>query len=241
MSDPVEYARRDPASHPPALSPDYRSTRSRSPTRPLIALPQTVSETTGPAFGHDTLGAQDHDLLVNFAADGDPIGERIVLHGRVLDGDGRPVPGALIELWQANAGGRYRHVTDGYMAPLDPNFSGCGRTLSGTDGSYEFLTIRPGPYPWPNSDNSWRPAHIHLSVFGTAFCQRLITQLYFEGDPLIALCPIVQAVGDPVAVARLIAALDMEAARPFDALAYRFDVVLRGNAQTPFESRPEGS
>ena len=150
------------------------------------------------------------------------------------------MPQTLVEVWQANAAGSYRHANDSYQAPLDPNFAGCGRTLTGDDGSYRFLTIMPGAYPWPNGPNTWRPAHIHFSVFGMAFCQRLITQMYFEGDPLIPLCPIVQSVANPTAIERLIAPLDMDAAQPFDALAYRFDIVLRGRAQTPMENRPEG-
>lgn len=240
MSD-EGFVRRDPASHPPALAPDYRSTRLRAPSRPLLTIPQTLSETTGPAFGQDVIGPLDHDLLQNAVAGGVPIGARIIVHGRVQDGGGRPVPDTLVEVWQANAAGRYRHVNDGYQGPLDPNFSGWGRTLTGADGSYRFLTVMPGAYPWPNGPNSWRPAHIHFSVFGTAFCQRLITQMYFQGDPLIPLCPIVQSVADPAAVERLIAPLDMEAAQPFDALAYRFDIVLRGRAQTLMENRPEGA
>ena len=196
---------------------------------------------TGPVFGQADLDPLDHDLLQNHAIDGLPVGERILLHGRVIDQDARPVAGTLVEIWQANAGGRYRHVNDGYLAPLDPNFGGCGRTLTGADGSYRFHTIRPGPYPWPNGPNSWRPAHIHVSVFGSGFAQRLITQLYFEGDPLIPLCPIVQSVPDKGAVDRLVARLDMDAAVPFDCLAYRFDVVLRGPASTLFENKPEGN
>ncbi|MDH3668532.1 MAG: protocatechuate 3,4-dioxygenase subunit beta [Paracoccaceae bacterium] len=240
MSD-AGFVRRDPASHPPALAPDYRSTRLRAPARPLLTIPQTLSEITGPAFGHEAIGPLDHDLLQNASVDGAPIGARIIVHGRVLDGDGRPVPETLVEVWQANAAGRYRHANDGYQAPLDRNFSGLGRALTDADGSYRFLTVMPGAYPWPNGPNSWRPAHIHFSVFGAAFCQRLITQMYFEGDPLIRLCPIVQSVADPDAVARLIAPLDMDQAQPFDALAYRFDIVLRGRAQTPMENRPEGA
>jgi protocatechuate 3,4-dioxygenase beta subunit len=151
------------------------------------------------------------------------------------------VPGALVEIWQANAGGRYRHVTDTYLAAIDPNFGGCGRCLTDADGAYAFRTIKPGAYPWPNSANSWRPPHIHFSLFGTAFCQRLITQMYFEGDPLIPLCPIVNAIPDPAGVARLVAPLDMSAAKPFDSLAYRFDIVLRGRHSTLFENRLEGN
>jgi len=153
----------------------------------------------------------------------------------VLDEDARPVPGALIEIWQANAGGKYRHVNDKYMAALDPNFGGCGRVISGADGTYAFRTIRPGPYPFPNGDCAWRPAHIHLSIFGAAFVQRLVTQIYFEGDPLIPLCPIVNTIRDPKAIASLTARLDMSAMQPFDSLAYRFDIVLRGRDATWFE------
>jgi protocatechuate 3,4-dioxygenase beta subunit len=193
-------------------------------------------------FGHDILGPLDNDLIRNFAAPGDmAIGPRLIVHGRVLDENARPVPGALIELWQANAGGRYRHAKERYLAPLDPNFGGCGRAITDADGAYRFMTIQPGPYPWPNGPNAWRPAHIHFSVFGHSFAQRLITQMYFEGDPLIPLCPIVQAIADPAAVHQLTARLDMDATAPMDALAYRFDIVLRGRGSTPFENRMEGN
>lgn len=235
------YVARDWAVQPPALAPAYKSTRARAPQAALLQIPKGAVPVTGPVFGHNMLGALDHDLLQNAARDGAPIGERIILHGRVIDQNARPVPGTLIEIWQANAGGRYRHVNDDYLAPLDPNFGGCGRTVTGIDGEYRFLTVRPGPYPWPNSENSWRPAHIHVSVMGATFAQRLITQLYFEGDPLVALCPIVQAIPDKSAVDRLVARLTMDAARPFDALAYRFDIVLRGRAATPFEDPAEGN
>ncbi len=232
---------RDRSLQPPALAPAYRSTQARAPRQPLLRFAATASENTGPVFGQADLGPLDHDLLQNHAQGGAPVGERIVLHGRVIDQDARAVPGTLVEIWQANAGGRYRHVNDGYLAPLDPNFGGCGRVLTDEAGRYRFHTIRPGPYPWPNGPNSWRPAHIHVSVFGSGFAQRLITQLYFEGDPLIPLCPIVQAIPDKDAVARLVARLDMDAAVPFDCLAYRFDIVLRGPAATLFENRPEGT
>ncbi|MBD3788701.1 MAG: protocatechuate 3,4-dioxygenase subunit beta, partial [Sphingomonadales bacterium] len=177
--------------------------------------------------------------VLNFT--GQPaIGERIIMHGRVMDDQGRPVPGVLVEIWQANAGGRYRHKKDGYLAPLDPNFSGCGRTVTNGEGRYEFLTVRPGAYPWPNGVNDWRPMHIHVSVFGHGFGQRLITQMYFEGDPLIARCPIVNTIPSQAAIDALIAPLDMSASIPMDCLAYRFDIVLRGRRQTYFENRREG-
>ncbi|SIO54056.1 protocatechuate 3,4-dioxygenase, beta subunit [Rhodovulum sp. ES.010] len=229
---------RDRGWHPPAYTPGYKTSMTRAPSRPLVAMGSTLSEETGPVFGRDMLGARDNDLVLNFT--GEPaIGERIVVHGRVLDENARPVPGVLIEIWQANAGGRYRHLNDGYLAPLDPNFGGCGRTVTGEDGTYEFRTIRPGAYPWPNKVNDWRPMHIHFSIFGTGFGQRLITQMYFEGDPLIARCPIANTLA-PEARDALVAPLDMHRAIPMDALAYHFDIVLRGRRQTFFENRAEG-
>lgn len=236
------YFPRDRAWHPKPLDPGYKSSVLRAPARPLIAFANTLSETSGPAFGQDIINPLDNDLTLNFAQPGaSAIGERIIVAGRVLDERGLAVPGVLIEFWQANAGGRYRHKKDGYLAPLDPNFGGCGRTISGEDGSYDFRTIRPGPYPWPNGPNDWRPAHIHFSVFGHGFAQRLITQMYFEGDPLIDRCPIVRTINDPRAIAQLTARLDMNAAEPMDALAYRFDIILRGNRSTLFENRMEGN
>ena len=242
---PGDYHARDHAWHPPALTPAYKTSITRSPAQPLLSLPQTLSETTGPTFGHADIGPLDDDLILNYANQdgrgGEPVGERIIVHGRVTDGNGRPVPGALAEVWQANAGGRYRHVKDTYLATIDPNFGGCGRCLTDANGAYAFRTIKPGAYPWPNATNSWRPAHVHFSLFGPAFCQRLITQMYFEGDPLIARCAIVQTIPDPEGIARLIAPLDMPASKPFDALAYRFDIVLRGRRSTIFENRLEGN
>ncbi len=235
------FMRRDRAWHPPALTPGYKTSVLRSPRRALVAIPQTLSETSGPAFGHHDLDPLDNDLIRNAMVTGEPIGERILVHGRVLDETGRPVPDCLIEVWQANAGGRYRHKKDGYLAPLDPNFSGLGRCLTDAQGSYVFRTIKPGPYPWRNNGSDWRPAHIHVSIFGHAFAQRLITQLYFEGDPLIPLCPIVNTIPDPRAIERLVAKLDMGEMKPFDCLAYRFDIVLRGRRATFFENRPEGT
>lgn len=232
---------RDRDWHPPAYAPAYKSSVLRSPQKPLVALDSTLSELTAPVFGQETIGPIDNDLLRNYAQDGDPIGPRILVHGRLQDENGRPVRGALVEIWQANAGGRYRHVSEKYIAALDPNFGGCGRTLTDDDGCYAFRTIMPGPYPWPNGPNDWRPAHIHFSLFGPAFSQRLITQMYFEGDPHIPLCPIVNSIGDPEAIRRLIAPLDMQATEPMDYRAFRFDMVLRGQRQTPFENRAEGA
>ena len=241
MSAPGDYYQRDRALQPDAYTPRYKTSVTRSPRFPLISLQNTVSEITGPVFGHTDIGEHDSDLIHNYAANGESaIGERIILHGRVLDENARPVPNALIELWQANAGGRYRHKMDTYFAPIDPNFGGCGRTITDASGYYAFRTIKPGAYPWPNGGNDWRPAHIHLSIFGSAFCQRLITQCYFEGDPLIPLCPIVQTVNDPEAIENLTARLDMKASIPLDTLAYSFDIVLRGRRATLFENRPEG-
>jgi protocatechuate 3,4-dioxygenase beta subunit len=235
-----DFKPRDKAIHPPALHTPYKTTVARSPRLPLVPLSAGLAELSGPVFGHADLDPRDADLLANGRVDGDVIGERIVVHGRVLDENGRPVPNSLIEVWQANAGGRYRHVNDGYLAPLDPNFTGGGRCLTDEEGYYIFRTIRPGPYPWPNDQNSWRPAHIHFSLFGEAFAQRLVTQMYFEGDPLLPLCPIFNSVPDADARRRLVAPLDMDAAEPFDYLAYRFDIVLRGRKATVFENKLEG-
>ncbi len=238
---PADFYQRDRTLHPPAHHPAYKTSVSRSPQLPLLTLRQTPSEITGPTFGHGDIAPQDNDLTVNFQHGGAPVGERMILHGRVLDENARPVPRTLVEIWQANASGRYRHRNDTYLGALDPNFGGCGRTLTDDTGHYAFRTIKPGPYPWLNHVNSWRPRHIHVSVFGSGFCQRLITQLYFEGDPLIPLCPIVRTLPDPESVQRLIARLDMNAAVPMDCLAYRFDIVLRGRRSTLFENRPEGN
>ena len=238
---PAEYYQRDRSRHPSALTPGYKTSVARSPRFAPISLEQTVSELTGPVFGHADLGPHDHDLILNYAKTGDPVGERIIVHGRVLDENARPVPNTLVEIWQANAGGRYRHKKDTYLAPIDPNFGGCGRTMTDAQGYYFFRTVKPGAYPWRNLVNNWRPAHIHLSVFGASFCQRLITQLYFEGDPLIPLCPIVQTIPDPDAIETLIARLDMNASVPLDSIAYHFDSVLRGRRSTLFENRLEGN
>ncbi|WP_227270703.1 protocatechuate 3,4-dioxygenase subunit beta [Roseobacter weihaiensis] len=235
------FSPRDLQWHPPALHHDYRSTHLRAPQHKLLHMPQTETELTGPTFGQNDLGPLDDDLILNYATDGQMAqGPRIIVHGKLLDENGRAVAGKLIEVWQANASGRYRHVNDGYLAPLDDNFGGCGRCLSGADGSYSFRTILPGPYPWPNGGNDWRPAHIHFSVFGDGFAQRLITQMYFEGDPHIKLCPIVQSIPDETAIDRLVARLDMDKTIPMDIRAYRFDIVLRGRNATLFENQMEG-
>jgi protocatechuate 3,4-dioxygenase beta subunit len=192
-----------------------------------------LSEASGPVFGHDAIGETDHDLTRQHS--GEPLGERIIVTGRVMDDDGRSVPHALIEIWQTNAAGRYRHAKDNHPAPLDPNFTGAGRTLTDANGFYRFVTIRPGAYPWSNHHNAWRPAHIHFSLFGPAFVTRLITQMYFPGDPLIPMDPILQSVPDEKGRQRLIAQFDMETTQPEWALGYQFNIVLRGRAATPFE------
>jgi protocatechuate 3,4-dioxygenase beta subunit len=230
------FSKRNYATQPEANYPDYRSTVLRHQQHKLVVLPQSIADMTGPVFGHMDLGDKDHDLIINYASTGkSAIGERIVVRGKVLDESGKPVPNALIEVWQANAGGRYRHKNDSYLAPLDPNFGGCGRCLTDSDGNYSFRTIKPGPYPWPNGGNDWRPAHIHFSIFGQAFTQRLITQMYFEGDPHVGICPIVQSIGDGRAIEQLVARLDMAHSVPMDLRAYRFDIVLRGPDATMFE------
>ncbi|MEM9813637.1 MAG: protocatechuate 3,4-dioxygenase subunit beta [Pseudomonadota bacterium] len=235
------FVPRDRTWQPDALTPAYKTSVKRSPRAALLSLPSTLGEETSPIFGHDLIGPLDNDLTLNFAAPGESaIGPRIIVYGRVLDEMARPVPGALVEFWQANAGGRYRHKKERYLAPLDPNFGGCGRTITDADGGYEFRTVQPGPYPWPNGMNDWRPAHIHFSLFGHGFAQRLITQMYFEGDPLIPLCPIVGVLTSPEAISALTAPLDMTRTVPMDARAYKFDIVLRGRRQSHFENRPDG-
>jgi protocatechuate 3,4-dioxygenase beta subunit len=241
MIEGAGFIQRDRTAHPAALTPIYKSSVLRAPHRPLLSLEPTLSELTGPVFGQEDLGPLDHDLIRNYAQTGDPIGERIIVHGRVLDGNARPVPGVLVEVWQANAAGRYRHHNDTYRAPIDPNFGGCGRCLSDAEGRYAFRTIRPGPYPFRNRINDWRPAHIHFSVFGSGFAQRLITQMYFEGDPLIRHDSILHTVADTEARARLVARLDLNASIPLDTLAYRWDIVLRGRRATVFENAPQGT
>jgi len=212
------------------LHPDYRSSVKRAPTAPLVLLPEALADRTGPAFGDGDVTAADADLTTQ--QDGEPLGERIVVSGRVLGSDGRPVPGALIEIWQANAAGRYRHANDQHPAPLDPNFTGAGRCLTDCEGRYRFVSVKPGAYPWRNHPNAWRPAHIHLSVFGRAFTDRLVTQMYFPGDPLFEFDPISQSVRDPAARRRMVSAFDWETTTPEWALGYTFDIVL---GTTPME------
>ncbi len=225
--------RHDPASQPPNLHEPYRSTIRRAPRKPLIFLPHTASERTGPVFGHDSISESDNDLTRQHP--GEPQGERIIVTGRVVDDSGRGVANSLVEIWQTNAAGRYRHSKDEHPAPLDPNFSGAGRTLTDENGFYRFVTIKPGAYPWRNHHNAWRPAHIHFSLVGPAFVTRLITQMYFPGDPLFAFDPIFQSIPSEKARQRLIAKFDMDTTQPEWALGYRFDLVLRGPDATPFE------
>jgi protocatechuate 3,4-dioxygenase beta subunit len=231
-----EYNQRNTDLHPPALTPGYKTSVLRSPRMAMISLQNSLSEITAPVFSKSELGPLDHDLIMNYAKTGLPIGERIIVHGYVLDEFARPVPNALVEVWQCNAGGRYRHKKDTYIAPVDPNFGGCGRVLSDRNGYYFYRTIKPGPYPWRNRVNEWRPAHIHYSISGSGWVQRLITQMYFEGDPLIAGCPILKTIRDETAVRALIAPQDRNAFVQLDSRAYRFDIVLRGARATLFEN-----
>jgi protocatechuate 3,4-dioxygenase beta subunit len=227
------FPKKSLADHAPYLSPGYVSTIKRSPSQPLIVLPHTLTELTGPVYGHARLQVTDADLTRQHA--GEPLGERIIVTGRVMDEDGRPVPDTLIEIWQANAAGRYIHIVDQHDAPLDPNFTGAGRVVSDSEGRYTFTSVKPGAYPWGNHHNAWRPAHIHLSLFGPTFLTRLVTQMYFPGDPLLPFDPIFQSTPDPATRARLVSSFDLEVTRPGWALGYRFDIVLRGRFATPFE------
>lgn len=225
---------RDWSSQPPYIYPDYKSTVLRGPTKPLVPLTPGLSEMTGPVYGHEAVGPLDHDLTRNAAKEGEALGERIIVTGRVLDEEGRAVPDTLIEVWQANAAGRYIHKADQHNAPLDPNFFGGGRCVTDTQGRYRFTSLRPGAYPWGNHPNAWRPSHIHFSLFGPSLATRLVTQMYFPGDPLLALDPIYQAVPE-CARERLVARFSLEATEPEFALGYAFDIVLRGRHATPME------
>jgi protocatechuate 3,4-dioxygenase beta subunit len=231
MSD--VYSRAGNAADPPSLSPDYRSTVVRSPTRPLITIPQTLSEITGPVYGHSDVKPDEADLTKQHA--GEPLGERIIVKGRLLDEAGRPIPHSLVEIWQCNAAGRYIHKVDQHPAPLDPNFTGAGRCVTDANGNYQFITIKPGAYPWGNHHNAWRPAHIHFSLLGPSFLTRLVTQMYFPGDPLFPFDPIFNSVTDASARERMICRFDMDTTRPEWALGYVWDIVLRGPATTPLD------
>jgi protocatechuate 3,4-dioxygenase beta subunit len=226
---------RTPSGDPPYLHPDYRSTVLRAPKDPLVILPHTRSETTGPVFGEGAVRELDDDLTRQHA--GEPLGERIVVTGRVTDDRGHALRNTLVEIWQANAAGRYAHEVDRHPAPLDPNFTGAGRCLTDDDGRYRFTTIKPGAYPWGNHPNAWRPQHIHFSLFGRAFTDRLVTQMYFPGDPLLEFDPIFRSVRDPAARQLLISAFDWETTSPDWCLGYRFDIVLGGRFATPLEGR----
>ena len=231
------YHREASDTHPPLDFPAYRATRLRHPSQLLVPLAHRLTEVTGPLLGEGRVAEGDHDLTVQHA--GEPLGERIVVEGRVVDGAGRPVAGTLVEVWQANAGGRYRHDGDRHPVPLDPNFSGAGRCVTDAEGRWRFVTVKPGAYPWPNHANAWRPAHIHFSVFGWAFTQRLITQMYFPGDPLFGLDPILGSVPE-AARERLVARFDSEVTVPEWALGYRWDIVLRGREATPLDEEEDG-
>ena len=222
-------------SQPPLRYPPYQSNLRRAPSQALVSIPDRLRDLAVPVYGYLPIGDTDNDLTRQHA--GEPLGERIIVAGRVLDEDGRPVSNTLVELWQCNAAGRYRHARDTHPAPLDPNFGGAGRTMTDAEGRYEFVTIKPGAYPWGNHPNAWRPAHIHFSLFGQSLASRLVTQMYFPNDPLCAYDPMFQSVADPRAQQRLVSSFDLDLTRPDWALGYRFDIVLRGRDSTPFEGR----
>jgi protocatechuate 3,4-dioxygenase beta subunit len=228
------FRRDEPGTHPRLDDEGYTSTRLRHPKEPLVYLPHTLTEVTGPQLGPERVtGESDHDLTRQH--EGEPLGERILVGGRVLDGDGRPIRDTLVEIWQANAAGRYRHAGDGHPAPLDPNFSGAGRCVTDSEGRYAFVTVKPGAYPWGNHHNAWRPQHIHFSLLGQAFAQRLVTQMYFPGDPLFEFDPIFHSVRDPAGRERMVSRFNIDKTVPQWALAYDFDIVLRGRESTPVE------
>lgn len=232
MSSAPDHDRTDP--DPPNDSPGYKGTRLRAPGKPLVWMPRRQTEATGPVFGDERVRPGDADLTTQH--EGEPQGQRIIVHGQVRDSGGRPVADSLIEVWQANAAGRYKHAMDQHPAPIDPNFTGLGRVLTDQQGRYRIVTIKPGAYPWLNHHNAWRPAHIHFSLFGHEFTQRLVTQMYFPDDPLIPLDPILNSVPDPRARERLMADFDIDATVPEWALGFRWDIVLRGRDQTPLDS-----
>lgn len=227
-------SKRDWTTHPPYNFPPYASSVARSPRQPLIPIKHRLMERSAPVYGHETLGALDNDLTKNGRKDGEPLGERIIVSGRVLDEDGRPVRNTLVEVWQANAAGRYVHKVDQHAAPLDPNFLGAGRVVTDDEGRYKFYTIKPGAYPWGNHFNAWRPNHIHFSLIGNTIASRLVTQMYFPGDPLLNFDPIYQSSPEGVRE-RMISRFDLGVTEEGFALGYVFDIVLRGRNETPFE------
>ncbi len=230
-----EYNARDWRSHPPYVFDKYRSSVKRGPLKRLVRLEQTLSEITGPLFDNIKLESGEDDLTRNANTGKEAMGERIIVVGTVMDEDERPIPNTLIEIWQANAAGRYHHAVDQHNAPLDPNFTGAGRCVTNEKGEYRYLTIKPGPYPWLNHPNAWRPAHIHLSLFGPSFATRLVTQFFFPGDPLLPMDPIFNSVPTKAGRERLMSSYAHEISEPEYALGYRFDFVLRGRKATPFE------
>lgn len=232
------YRRFHPGTQPNHLHPAYVSSIKRAPKQPFVSLPQTITEVTGPMFSAEEIDLKASDLTRQHS--GEPLGERIIVSGRVIDEDSKPVANTLVEIWQANSAGRYLHSLDQHNAPLDPNFTGCGHAMTDGEGRYKFVTIRPGEYPWGNHFNAWRPAHIHFSLFGPAFATRLVTQMYFPGDPLIPFDPIFNCVDDEEARNRLISNFDWETTIPAQALGFRFDIVLRGRESTPMENHSHG-
>ena len=233
MADPIPYRRDQAGELPPYDYPAYESTIKRHPDQRLVILPHTLSEVTGPVYGHGKVLPEDADLTRQH--EGVPLGERIIVTGRVLDDNGRPIPHTLVEIWQANSAGRYIHQRDQHPAPLDANFTGAGRALTDAEGRYRFVTIKPGAYPWLNHPNAWRPAHIHFSVFGASFITRLVTQMYFPGDPLFPFDPIYNSISEPKARERMIARFDLDTTVPEWALGFQYDIVLRGPQATPME------
>lgn len=230
----MTFADRDWSAHPPYVHPGYKSTLLRGPKQPLVKVPPTQSEATGPTPGPDSIGSLNTDLTRNGRVNGEPMGERIIVTGRVIDEAGRPVRDALVELWQCNAAGRYVHKVDQHEAPIDPNFFGVGRCITDQDGTYRFLTVKPGAYPWGNHFNAWRPAHIHFSLFGASIVSRLVTQMYFPADPLLPLDPIYNGIPEG-ARERLVSRFELDVTQQGFALGYVFDIVLRGPQETPME------
>lgn len=238
MASPRVYAPVLPGVYPANATAAYRSSDKRAPREAPVVIPHTLSEVSGPRCGRERLGAAGQDLTRPAGGRGEALGQRIIVHGRVLDERGRPERGALVEVWQANAAGRYLHDGDRHDAPLDANFTGRGAVVTDDDGRYRFLTIEPGIYPWGNHYNAWRPKHIHFSLFGQAWATRLVTQMYFPGDPTLPLDPIFMAVDDAAARQRMVSRFDIERSEPDYAMAFEFDIVLRGAAGTPWEGQP---